>query len=142
MHCSTSFVFKILVFVTSDDPNTAIYVPGHLKWQTGLFQCRQQMLINMNDNWGRNKSSYASNAEYWSNTSTEILLLTYIIFILHSKWMGKYTFLKSSMVTIKWTKKPSHIRDYSRVSEWHHKKAFMRCELKNCVLPSIQNMTD
>ena len=31
VHCSTSFVFKILVFVTSDDPNTAIYVPGHLK---------------------------------------------------------------------------------------------------------------
>lgn len=31
VHCSTSFVFKILVFVTSDDPNTAIYLPGHLK---------------------------------------------------------------------------------------------------------------
>ena len=64
VHCSTSFVFKILVFVTSDDPNTAIYVPGHLKWQTGLLKCRQQILINMNATWGGKKSCYASSADH------------------------------------------------------------------------------
>ena len=142
MHCSTSFVFKILVFVTSDDPNTAIYVPGHLKWQTGLFQCRQQMLINMNDNWGRNKSSYASNAEYWSNIFLRIITFIYHFHCLD--WMNGQIYLL-------WIQHGNNKMNQKALSyswlltsecEWHHKKAFMRCELKTYVLPSIQNMTD